>query len=400
MSQAVTAAGSHPNIAIILNAITPYRVALHLRVAREIPEVRLWTLYTHGTPDQPWTTAPAPEINPVEFGEHDDVEQQSAPKWALREFFKAGRIIRWLVANRVRAVFLSGYSDLGRLRIFRWCSKNDVPIFLLADSNIYCDRARGLKKTLKSIIVKQVVRWCAGVMPFGSAGARYYHRYGAVSARIAYFPQEPDYGAIETMDSDEIRHTTSEFHLSPQRRRFVYCGRFQTVKRPDLAIRAFVRATDQFPDWDLVLIGDGPLMATCLSLVPAGLKHRVLFTGFLGDQRQITGIYRLCDVLVVPSDSDAWGLVVNEATCAGLAIIASEVVGAVPELVHPGVNGLVVPKDDEAELASAMAGISQDSVRLEAMKQASRRILHDWRVAGDPIKGMRAALSLARVLET
>lgn len=387
-----------PNMVIVTNVETPYRVALHRRFVREIPEVRLSTLYTHGKPDQPWTSPLAQEINPVSFGEGESVEEAVTPARVLRDWRKGGRIIRWLEENRVRAVFLSGYNDVGRLRIFRWCSTNRIPVFLVADSNIHGDRAAGLRKFVKQIVVGEVIKRCVAVLPFGSAGARYFYRYGADATKVIYCPYEPDYEMIETMGADEVARVHAELGLAPGRKRFVYCGRLQPVKRPDLAIRAFVKVAEKLPTWDLVVIGDGPMMADCRALVPESLKERVKFTGFMGDQRKITAVYKGSDVLVVPSDSDAWGLVVNEAACAGMAIIASDVVGAVPELVEAGVNGAVFLRRDEAGLMKAMTAVGLDEARLERMKGASKGVLANWRRRGDPIIGMRIALCRAGVL--
>ncbi|MBL0869957.1 MAG: glycosyltransferase, partial [Phycisphaerales bacterium] len=387
-----------PNIVIVTNVETPYRVALHRRIVREIPEVRLSTLYTHGKPDQPWTTPLAQEINPVAFGEGESVEGAVTPARVLGDWKKGGRIIDWLIKNRVRAVFLSGYNDVGRLRIFRWCSTNRIPVFLVADSNIYGDRASGLRKLAKQFVVGEVIKRCVAVLPFGSAGARYFYRYGADATKVIYCPYEPDYEMIETMGAEEVSRVHAELGLAAGRRRFVYCGRLQPVKRPDLAVSAFVKVAEKLPGWDLVVIGDGPLMPDCRALVPEGLKGRVKFVGFMGDQRKITAVYKGSDVLVVPSDSDAWGLVVNEAACAGMAIISSDVVGAVPELVEAGVNGAVFSRRDEAGLIRAMTVVATDEARLERMKAASREVLANWRRRGDPIIGMRIALCRAGIL--
>lgn len=387
-----------PNIVIVTNVETPYRVALHRRIVREIPEIRLSTLYTHGKADQPWTSPLAQEINPVAFGEGDSVEGAVTPARVLRDWKKGGRIIDWLVENRVRAVFLSGYNDVGRLRIFRWCSTNRVPVFLVADSNIHGDRASGLRKFVKQFVVGEVIKRCVAVLPFGSAGARYFYRYGADATKVIYCPYEPDYEMIETMGAEEVARVHAELGLVPGRKRFVYCGRLQPVKRPDLAISAFVKVAEKLPTWDLVVIGDGPLMAECRALVPEALKERVKFTGFMGDQRKITAVYKGSDVLVVPSDSDAWGLVLNEAACAGMAIISSDVVGAVPELVEAGVNGAVFSRRDEAGLMKAMTVVASDEARLERMKESSKGVLAGWRRRGDPIIGMRIALCRAGIL--
>ena len=68
-----------------------------------------------------------------------------------------------------------------------------------------------------------------------------------------------------------------------------------------------------------------------------GLSEQVFFLGFR-NQTELPAIYGACDVLVLPSDFEPWGLVVNEAMACGMAVIASDQVGAVPDLVEGSVG--------------------------------------------------------------
>jgi glycosyltransferase involved in cell wall biosynthesis len=82
---------------------------------------------------------------------------------------------------------------------------------------------------------------------------------------------------------------------------------------------------------------------------------------------ELRDMYAAADVLVVPSVPtrtflEPWGLVVNEAMNRGLAVIATDAVGAAAGgLVRDGENGLVVPARDSAKLASALARLGADA---------------------------------------
>jgi len=83
--------------------------------------------------------------------------------------------------------------------------------------------------------------------------------------------------------------------------------------------------------------------------------------------RELRDVYAACDVLVVPSVPtrtfrEPWGLVVNEAMDRGLAVIATDAVGAAAGgLVRDGANGLVVPATDVRALAGAIARLADDA---------------------------------------
>ena len=105
-------------------------------------------------------------------------------------------------------------------------------------------------------------------------------------------------------------------------------------------------------------------------------------------------VYAACDVLVVPSVPtrtfrEPWGLVVNEAMNQGLAVIATDAVGAAAGgLVRDGENGLIVPAGDERALA-ARDGAARGRSRAARAPGRGRRAPMCWRSATTP--GRRAS---------
>lgn len=85
--------------------------------------------------------------------------------------------------------------------------------------------------------------------------------------------------------------------------------------------------------------------------------------------------YGLASCLILPSVSETWGLVVNEAMAAGLPVIVSHRCGCVAELVRPGVNGYVVDPLDVEGMARTMGVMSSTLVDCASMGEASRKIV-------------------------
>lgn len=386
-----------PLVAIIANVLTPYRLHVHRRIARELPDIRLASLFTHDQPDQPWDLPDLPEINPVRFGGGDPVTNQLSLRYAAREWAKGGRIIRWLKENRAAAVLIGGYNDAGRLRIIRWAHRARLPLFMFADSNIEGDLATGLRRTVKKMVVPRIVRACTGVMPCGTLGERYFQRYGARPDQIFYWPYEPDYDLIAHLTKDQIARTLADLALDPARQRIVVCSRLVPHKRVGLALDAFQRIAPDRPEFDLILIGDGPERAALQAAVSPTLRTRVKFTGFIGDQAQIAAIYRASHVLAHPSDYEPWGVVINEAVCAGMAVVASAITGAAADLVRDRVNGFVFRPGDPDALAAALAKAT-DPALLPCLRAGSGPVLAEWRRRADPVGQLRRALAWAGVL--
>jgi glycosyltransferase involved in cell wall biosynthesis len=214
---------------------------------------------------------------------------------------------------------------------------------------------------------------------------------------VFYFPYEPDYELPTRVSDAEVRGAAERFGLKEGRRRIVYSGRLVPYKRVDLLIDAFAAIAGERAEWDLLVVGDGPERAALEARVPAELKGRVIWTGFLDDQVVVTALYKASDVLVLPSDVEPWAVVINEAAAAGLAIVASDVVGAAAELVNDGVNGQVFCAGSLDALVAALREVTSAG-RVDEMKAASAEVLVDWRRRGDPVMGLRKALEFAHVL--
>lgn len=390
--------GQRPIVAVISNTLTPYRLALHRRIVRELPQIELWSVFTHGEGDNRWGDRPPADINPVEFGAGEPAVGLHGPRRPLHEWRKGGRIIRWLSDHGAAAVVVLGYNDPGRLRVLRWCHGRRVPVFLFGDSNIRDDdaRARGWRGWLKRRFLPRVFRWCNGVLTCGSRGVEYFARYGVPRDRVYLFPYEPDYAAIAAVTSDQVARARTRFGLDPRRRHIIFSGRLADQKRVDLLLDAFATVAPRRPDWDLVIAGTGPDEAALRMRVPADLAARVHWLGFIDDATTLTGLYKACDVLVLPSWFEPWGVVINEAVAAGLAVVASEAVGAAAELVRDGVNGRIFPVGDVAKLGECLSDVTSPE-RCERMKAAAATVLADWRRRADPVSGLKEALAAAGV---
>jgi glycosyltransferase involved in cell wall biosynthesis len=99
-----------------------------------------------------------------------------------------------------------------------------------------------------------------------------------------------------------------------------------------------------------------------------GLQKQVIFTGVLDG---LYSFYRACDVICVPSDAESFGRVVIEAFAAAVPVVATAV-GGIPEIVQDGVDGLLVPCDDEVALRSALHSLLNDSSRCAALSSNAR----------------------------
>src|SRR5262249_31333957 len=131
----------------------------------------------------------------------------------------------------------------------------------------------------------------------------------------------------------------------------LFCAKLQPWKRPQDVLRAFAKAN--VLGAHLVYAGEGPQRQELETEAKAlGVAERVRFLGFT-NQLQLPAVYRASDLLVLPSQYEPFGVVVNEAMLCRCPVAVSDRVGAGYDLVHPSQNGFIFPCGD----VDALAGI-------------------------------------------
>lgn len=153
------------------------------------------------------------------------------------------------------------------------------------------------------------------------------------------------------------------------RRRFLFTGRLIWHKAPTDLAEAYRRYRDSAEDpWDLDIAGDGPLKKDFEGIEGVNLH------GFVQPE-ELSHLMHQSSCLVMPSHIEWYGVVVHEAAIAGLPLICSDGVGAVPHLLQDGFNGWTVPAGDVDALAEMLGWMSSLSTeRLGTMSEGSRAL--------------------------
>jgi glycosyltransferase involved in cell wall biosynthesis len=156
----------------------------------------------------------------------------------------------------------------------------------------------------------------------------------------------------------------------------LFCAKLQPWKRPQDVLRAFAQA--DVPNSYLIFAGEGPLRKSLEEEAQVlGVAHRVRFLGFV-NQSRLPDVYQAADILVLPSEHEPFGVVVNEAMLCGRPVIVSDRVGAKYDLVREGETGFVYPCGDIEALAQILREVLPDRERLRKMGEAARKRMETW----------------------
>jgi glycosyltransferase involved in cell wall biosynthesis len=118
----------------------------------------------------------------------------------------------------------------------------------------------------------------------------------------------------------------------------LFVGRLSPEKGFPVAVEVVSELETQGFEVGLLVVGDGPLRREYEKLVSDRRLRHAVFLGFV-QQAELPFYYGQVDVLIVPSVSEPWGLVVNEAMACGVPVLCSPAVGAGYDLVNDGATG-------------------------------------------------------------
>ena len=154
---------------------------------------------------------------------------------------------------------------------------------------------------------------------------------------------------------------------------FIFIGRFSNEKNIFTLLKSFSKLKNN--NWGLLLLGDGPLKEDINSfIIDNKLETKILLPGFI-QQNEIVKYLVSSNVFVLPSLSEPWGLVVNEAMLCRLPIIVSTKCGCQPELVEEGINGYSFDPNNENRLTNLMQGFVSGDYNIKSMAEASYAII-------------------------
>jgi len=154
-------------------------------------------------------------------------------------------------------------------------------------------------------------------------------------------------------------------------------GRLNKIKGVDLVIQALPHLTKKFPDLKLLIVGDGPELSALKELASRlEMENHVFFTGFV-DRELLPHFYSSCDIFVLPTRGEGFGLVYMEAWACGKPIITTYYAPEIVNLIKEVGGGLVTVNDPE-ELNKMMAKLLSDSDLRMRMGEEGRKIVTSW----------------------
>lgn len=274
------------------------------------------------------------------------------------------------------AILCYGYAWKSMVNLIRKRPRH-LPIIMRGDSHDLVGHAKqNVTAWIKQRFVKHLLHRCNAMLAVGGANKQFYLSKGIEPKRIFAAPHCVDNNRFASAINEERRiDTRANLGVQNDDAVFLFVGKLQSKKRPDLLIEAMFKC--ECKNAVLWFVGTGELEESLKTR--AASNDKIRFLGFK-NQTELPEIYNAADCIVLPSQGpgETWGLVINEAMNLGCVPIVSDHVGCHLDLVRPGENGWVVNAGSEESLTAALRAASSDPARLKRYSERSLEIIKDY----------------------
>lgn len=322
------------------------------------------------------------------YGRKDEISFWKPLNYGLITEFRRGQF---------DVLWIHGYSRLFNFAAILAAKLMGIKVLLRDEANLISARRSFVKRAIKRMLFLGLNSLCDGFLAIGTLNQNYYLSQGIPREKIFMVP----YAVDNILFQDYFRHVPSsrdklraELGLEAGRPIILYASKMIARKRPIDLLEAYISMSPDGvaePHPYLIFVGDGE-MRRGLEYRTADLNwNSIRFVGFK-NQTELPHYFDLCDVFVLPSVSEPWGLVVNEVMNAARAVVVSDQVGCNPDLVINGSNGYVFKSRDINDLRRALSDVLQTPERSRELGGNSLIIINRWSF-DDDVDGLREALS-------
>ena len=254
---------------------------------------------------------------------------------------KIRSLLEWLPDHD--AVVVNGYSSPWMAMAMSICRVHGIPYLLRASSHPD-GISTGVRRQLRRVVTRAVVSASSGGLSMGHLNDQFYRQHHA--RRIIFAPNSVDNRRFAAPPPVGRGDLLAQWGMKDDKPVVMYCGKLYAGKRP-LDIVAALKLLPR--EVNMLFVGDGVLAGQIRRSLTPGTGT---VTGFI-NQSQLPAYYHAADLLVLPSQTETWGLVINEGMAAGALPVVSDQVGCGADLVS-GI-GEIFPYGNVPALADALS---------------------------------------------
>ncbi|MCK5367334.1 MAG: glycosyltransferase family 4 protein [Cyclobacteriaceae bacterium] len=302
-------------------------------------------------------------------------------------------LIRKIKTFQPDVILVYGWNLKSHFKAMRYFN-GKVSVWFTGDSTLL-DEKGGWRKIVRRIWLRWVYRQVDKAFYVGANNKKYFQAHGIKEEQLVFFPHAIDNERFA--DNEERQYEVKalkwrrELGYSNDDIVLLFAGKFEAKKNPQLLIEVIkgfqhsTRAHRSFSEEGnqptlpagrkikLLMIGNGPLEKELKQM--ANDDMNIQFLPFQ-NQSVMPIVYRLGNLFCLPSQSETWGLVINETLSSGRPVIVSSKVGCANDLVVENVSGIVFNYQESFDLKEVLLTLIKSD--LKQMRAKCLNHIQDW----------------------
>lgn len=257
---------------------------------------------------------------------------------------------RQLINIKPSAILIQGWHFFACIKAIFISHSLGIPVWIRGDSNDL-KKDNLLKSVVKKLVLGFLFKRIDKFLYVGKSTKRLYKKYKVPDDKLIRSPHavDNDFFYKNTLKLQDKRlDIRKKWNINENSFCILFVGKFISQKNPQHIISAIdmLNQSDQKKSMHILFVGSGeleedlrkrcsveyPKNKTNMQSKTDDKKPMASFTGFM-NQSQITEAYVAADLLILPSSSETWGLVVNEAMATGLPCVVSDMCGCSDDLI-------------------------------------------------------------------
>ncbi|MBI2632840.1 MAG: glycosyltransferase family 4 protein [Parcubacteria group bacterium] len=372
-------------LAIFISHPVQYQAPLYQQLAEENDiDLTVYFYSRHGIEesyDQEFNKKFKWDIPLLEGYHYEFLTNQSpAPGFHFFGFINLN-IFKKIYKNKFDAVMVNTWSYASDWFVLFATLFTKTPIFLRTENPLNQELFKSKWKIIlkKIIFGKLLFPRISAFLYIGEENRKFYLYYGVPESKLFFAPYAVDNDRLisksQKLESQK-NQLQKKLGIAPGKVVILFVGKFIEKKRPlDLLAAYHLMSCDNKA---LVLVGEGRLRNEIENFIAMNNLENVYLIGFK-NQTELSHYYALADILVLSSGmNETWGLVVNEAMCFGLPIIASNMVGCGTNLVKHNENGYIFPLGNIKMFSEYLDDLTKNSEKRKKFGKKSFEIIQKY----------------------